>query len=276
MPVRHLSRTNVAKQLLLRANKSPESLFITRTTTLLSQPRPVTLPQPFNAYRNFSQSPLLLKKKTKADRENAEEKAETGKQGAADDPFDFTALEAGIDKALDKLKNDLKKLRTGGRFNPEVLENLRVPLQKDSKKLERLGDLAQVLPKGGRSLMVLVGEKDHVHAVMSAIQGSSDLNLQPMLDAKNPNQLNVPIPPPTKESRDQALAAASKTGETAKTAIQAARGVQQKRLRAMELNKTARPDDLRKAHKDMEKVMERGATEVKKYVEEARKAMMQT
>lgn len=33
-------------------------------------------------------------------------------------------------------------------------------LSKDSKATERLGDLAQVLPKGGRSLMVLVGEKD--------------------------------------------------------------------------------------------------------------------
>ena len=33
-------------------------------------------------------------------------------------------------------------------------------LVKDSKQSERLGDLAQVLPKGGRSLMILVGEKD--------------------------------------------------------------------------------------------------------------------
>lgn len=31
---------------------------------------------------------------------------------------------------------------------------------KDSKTSEKLGDLAQVLPKGGRSLMILVGEKD--------------------------------------------------------------------------------------------------------------------
>jgi hypothetical protein len=41
-----------------------------------------------------------------------------------------------------------------------VLENVRVHLVKDSKASERLGDLAQVLPKGGRSVMVLVGEKD--------------------------------------------------------------------------------------------------------------------
>lgn len=144
---------STAIELLLTTFPSP------RTTTL-SQPRPASLPQPVNAHRNFSQSPLLLKKKTKADREKAEEKAESGKQTGPDDPFDFSALDAGIDKALEKLQNDLKKLRTGGRFNPEILESLRVPLTKDSKKPERLGDLAQVLPKGGRSLMILVGEKD--------------------------------------------------------------------------------------------------------------------
>ncbi len=70
---------------------------------------------------------------------------------------------------MDKLKNDLSKLKTGGRFNPEVLENLRVHLVKDSKKSERLGDLAQVLPKGGRMLTILVGEKDVSIHITSSI-----------------------------------------------------------------------------------------------------------
>jgi ribosome recycling factor len=69
-------------------------------------------------------------------------------------------LNNGIKLVLEKLKDDLSKLRTGGRFNPEILESLRVQLNKDVKGTERLGDLAQVLPKGGRSLMLLVGEKD--------------------------------------------------------------------------------------------------------------------
>ena len=77
-----------------------------------------------------------------------------------EDPFDFSTLQDGLDKVLHKLKDDLSKLRSGGKFNPEVLENIRVHLSKESKASERLGDLAQVLPKGGRSLMILVGEKD--------------------------------------------------------------------------------------------------------------------
>jgi ribosome recycling factor len=117
------------------------------------------IPRRLTPRRAFSHTPLLQKKKGRAEREKEEEAAEQH-SGAVEDPFDFSTLEAGIQKSLDKLKNDLLKLRTGGRFNSETLENVRVQLSKDSKATERLGDLAQVLPKGGRSLMVLVGEKD--------------------------------------------------------------------------------------------------------------------
>jgi ribosome recycling factor len=111
---------------------------------------------------------------------------------------------------------------------------------------------------------------------MSAIQGSNDLNLQPQQDAHNALQLNIAIPPPTKESRDQAMGAATKAGETAYVGVRNARGAMQKRLRAMELKRTARPDDLKKAHKDMEKVVEKGNADIKKAVEVARKAMEQS
>jgi ribosome recycling factor len=70
-----------------------------------------------------------------------------------------------------------------------------------------------------------------------------------------------------------ALGAAGKAGEKATTGIRDARASMQKRLRAMELKKVARPDDLKKAHKDMEKVVEKGNADVKKVVEAAKKAM---
>jgi ribosome recycling factor len=85
--------------------------------------------------------------------------------------------------------------------------------------------------------------------------------------------LNVPIPSPTKESRDQALVATNKAGETASVAIRNARGSMQKKLRAIELKKAARPDDLKKAHKEMEKIVERGNANVKKAVDAAKKTM---
>lgn len=57
--------------------------------------------------------------------------------------------------------------------------------------------------------------------------------------------------------------------------VRNARGAMQKKLRAMEIKKVVRPDDSKKAHKEMEKVVEKGNGEVKKLVEAARKGMEQ-
>lgn len=79
---------------------------------------------------------------------------------ALDDPYDVSALEGRIAQALAELQDALSQLRTGGRFNTDLLEGLRVGLVKGSKESVRLGDVAQVLPRGGRSVCVLVGESE--------------------------------------------------------------------------------------------------------------------
>lgn len=106
--------------------------------------------------RSFSTSPYLLKKGAKAARE---EKKSTSSDSATSDPFDFSLLEADIAASIERLKTDLSKLRAGGRFNPEVLEKLRVQPDKKDNTTFKLNDLAQVVPKG-RTVQILVGEQD--------------------------------------------------------------------------------------------------------------------
>ena len=114
----------------------------------------------FSARRPFATTPTLLKKGGKAARDESKSQAASQKHAApADDPADFSALEADISAAVTRLKDDLSKLRAGGRFNPELLENLRVQPDKSSAAKVRLSDVAQVVPKG-RTVQVLVGEKD--------------------------------------------------------------------------------------------------------------------
>ena len=74
-------------------------------------------------------------------------------------PSTLTTLESDIATAIERLKNDLSKLRAGGRFNPEVLENLRVKLDKSANQTVKLSDVAQVVPKG-RVVEITVWEKD--------------------------------------------------------------------------------------------------------------------
>ncbi|KAI9880145.1 MAG: hypothetical protein M1830_005174 [Pleopsidium flavum] len=240
------------------------------TYPLLSHSSSLQRSNPRTSCRTFTATPLFLKKGGK---ENNKRNVEVAAAATADvDPFDFTQLEAGIQKAIDKLKDELSKLRAGGRFNPEILEALRVQLVKGSKETVRLGELAQIVPKGGRAVIVMVGEKDHVKSITSTIQ-TSNLSLTPQLDPQTPTHLTIPIPPPTQQSRMEALQTAIKAGEQAGMAVRNARGVQQKKMRAMQVAKTVRPDDLKKAGEGMEKVVERGHGEVQKVVDGAKRVL---
>ncbi|TKA83874.1 hypothetical protein B0A55_00145 [Friedmanniomyces simplex] len=228
--------------------------------------------------RLFTTTPHLHKKGAKAARDAAQTSSSTTSTPTpSDDPSDFTALETEITTALDRLKTDLSKLRTGGRFNPEILENIRVKPHKTTPTTTvKLSDIAQIIPKG-RTVQVLVGEQEHVKPANSAIQTSTLLNppLTPQPDPTglNPLLLILNIPPPTAETRRAAIAEATKAGEKAGTAIREARARQQKKIRGMQVSKAARPDDLKKAGVGMEKVVERGTGEVRKVVEGVRKGL---
>ncbi|KAJ5330990.1 hypothetical protein N7476_000773 [Penicillium atrosanguineum] len=200
--------------------------------------------------RSFGNSPALYKKKDKA--KNAPTPDPVFNSGeASEDLFDQSQLQNGIAAAISRLKDDLSKLRAGGRFNTASLEGLKVQLGKDAQDSVKLGDLAQVVPKGGRMVTILAAEEEP--------------------DAHNPLQLNIPIPPPTKESRDQNVRAAKQAFEKA-----ASTGALHRRLQEMQKKKLARPDDVRKAHDQMEKATDKGQKDVKDMFEAARKTLEQT
>ncbi|KAK3719125.1 hypothetical protein LTR37_004689 [Vermiconidia calcicola] len=227
----------------------------------------------FESARPFTTTQCFLKKGGKATREEKQASPFKAKDTPSEDPHDFANLEADIASTIERLKNDLSKLRAGGRFNPEVVENLRVQPDKSSTQTVKLSDLAQVIPKG-RTVQILVGEKDHLKPMTSSIQ-SSALSLTPQPDptGANPLLLILNIPPPTAESRRAAVTEATKAGEKAGSGVRDARGKQQKKLRAMQVSKSARPDDLKKAGDKMEKVVEKGQAEVKRIVDGARKVL---
>lgn len=110
----------------------------------------------------FSSSACLSKKKDKNRRNDDGDSPSSASraESEAPDPFDYTQLHNGIADAMTRLKEDLQKLRSGGRFNPEVIEQLRVNIVKGSNKTVKLGEVAQVVPKGGRSVVIIVGEEE--------------------------------------------------------------------------------------------------------------------
>lgn len=113
--------------------------------------------------RSFTNSPALYKKKDKATKKgssNSDAESSPAAAAATEDPFDLSTLNTGISTAISRLKDDLSKLRAGGRFNTATLEGLKVQLSKDIQDSVKLGDLAQVVPKGGRMVTILVAEEE--------------------------------------------------------------------------------------------------------------------
>ncbi|KAF2020658.1 ribosome recycling factor [Aaosphaeria arxii CBS 175.79] len=235
--------------------------------------------QTCNTARSFSSTPGLLKKAGKANKVRARSDSSppvTDASGptAVDEAYDMSGLESQILKAIERLTHELSQLRSGGRLNPSVVESLKVQLgtAKEGKETVRLGDIAQVVPKG-RLLNVMLGEQSHVKPVTSAIAASTH-NLTPQQPhADSPLTIPVPIPPPTGESRQAALETAQKASEQADRAIHDARASHNKKLRKFGLDKAVLPDDLQKAGKRMEEVVKKGHSEVKRITEGAKKVL---
>ena len=110
---------------------------------------PVRLPT-LLPIRKISDIEARQKKRQKSD----------GSSEAVADPFDLSALEGGAQAAVAALRERLGRLRTSGRFDPALVEELQVRLGKRKGETAKLADVAQVIPRGGRSLTVIVGQED--------------------------------------------------------------------------------------------------------------------
>ncbi|KAF1977642.1 ribosome recycling factor [Bimuria novae-zelandiae CBS 107.79] len=250
-----------------RAFASPQRKFFPRTTC---------------GRRTFTTTPTLHKKAGKANKAHARTDSsppisKAGTSTATDDAYDLSTVEAEILKAIEQLTHRLSQLRGGGRLAPEVVEGLKVQLGstgKDGggKETVRLGDVAQVVPRG-RVLNVIVGEAEHIKPVSTAIAASPH-SLTPLTpEASNPLTIQVPLPPPTGETRRAAIDKAGQAAEVADKWIQKARQNHNQKLRKYQLDKSVLPDDLQKAGKRMEEVVKKGHAEVKRIVDGAKKVL---
>ena len=112
------------------------------------------------SFSAFTTSSIILKGGGK---QNSKHNVETAAAKVSalphDDPYNLSDLESRLTQILSRLQTNLADLRPGGRLNPKAIEDLRVQLAKGIKDTEKLGDLAQVVPKGGRSIAIYIGEE---------------------------------------------------------------------------------------------------------------------
>ncbi|CAO3653869.1 unnamed protein product [Mucor fragilis] len=151
------------------------------------------------------------------------------------------------EKLVSQLKEHLSVMRMG-RANPSLLDNVRVRIEHSHFSLK---DLAQVTVRDPQTLLVTVHDADYTSAVDKSIR-EAGLNLNPIIDNK---VIRVPIPKPTKESRDKMAKLVSTTGEQSKHKVRSLRQDGMKQLKHDAKHQSA--DEIKKLEKTVQNLTDK-------------------
>jgi ribosome recycling factor len=151
----------------------------------------------------------------------------------------------GMDKALDRLRKGLTKIRAG-RANPAMLDDVRV----DSYgAIVPLNQVATVSVGDARLLVIKPYDRNSISSIEKAIN-AANLGINPQSDGI---VLRLAIPPLTEERRRGLVKQVKEQSEDAKVAIRQSRREGNELLKELEKDREISEDDLKKA---LERVQE--------------------
>ena len=162
----------------------------------------------------------------------------------------FKELRAGIEKAIEALRRDLSKVRTG-RAHAGMLDSIRVDYYGVSTPL---GQMATVAVPEPRLITVKPWEKGQVKHVEKAIR-ESDLGLNPMTDGEI---IRLPIPALTEDRRRDMVKLTKKNGEECKVAIRKHRRDANEMIETIDNDGDVSGDEADRAKKKVEEVVSDG------------------
>ncbi|KAI8071606.1 ribosome recycling factor domain-containing protein [Gongronella butleri] len=166
--------------------------------------------------------------------------------------FDEQALTNKFGSAVNAFKEQLGTLHIG-RANPALLDPIRVPVEGTTFSLR---DLAQVTIRDPQTLLVTVHDAEFQKAVDKSIR-EAGLNLNPVIESKN---IRVPIPKPTKESREKLVKLVNGAAEQMKSRI---RLVRQEGMKQLKMDaKTEPKDSIKKQEKSVQTMTDKFNKEV--------------
>ncbi|KAH8880062.1 ribosome recycling factor [Thozetella sp. PMI_491] len=174
-------------------------------------------------------------------------------QANPEDPFDLTDVEQAFDRLGRRHEEELKQMRSGGRFTPEVIGALLVRPEKGSSATYPLREVAQVAPKGGRTISILVSEARLVKAVQSAILNSENYNQQPQVAEDNELELLMKVEP---EPTDALVKRAKEVLHRWREEVRAERHKRDVVNKKWVADKVLSTDDKRKLDKELQKVQD--------------------
>jgi ribosome recycling factor len=163
-------------------------------------------------------------------------------------------LKSANAKAIEALKRDLAKLRTG-RAHAGMLDSIRVDYYGQSTPIAQMATVAIPEP---RLITVKPWEKKQVQAIDKAIR-ESDLGFNPQVDG---DLIRIPVPPLSEERRRDLVKIAKRTGEDTKVAIRKSRHECLDLLNEMKKDGEASEDEIERAKKRAEDAVHESVAEV--------------
>lgn len=164
--------------------------------------------------------------------------------------FDTTDDRKKMDGAIERFKNEMKKIRTG-RAHPDMLAGIKVEAY---GQFMPLNQVANITVSDASLLVVTPFDPASIQAIAAAIRADQALGLNPTDDGR---VIRVPIPALTEERRKEIVKTASAKVEDAKIAIRSVREDARKAIKAAsDLGEDAKRrvekeiDDLTKEYSD--------------------------
>ncbi|PLX83956.1 MAG: ribosome recycling factor [Desulfuromonas sp.] len=150
----------------------------------------------------------------------------------------------GMDKALDSLKHELSRVRTG-RASLSLLDDVRVDYYGTPTPLNQVAGMTVPEP---RLITIQPWEKNLLSAIEKAIL-KSDLGLNPNSDGQ---VIRLVFPPLTEERRKEMVKQVKRMGEDAKVSVRNARRDANDALKKLEKDKEISEDDLKRSEKEIQ------------------------
>lgn len=172
-----------------------------------------------------------------------------------------------MQKAVDSLKIDLTKIRTG-RANVGILDHVMVDYYGN---MTPINQLANITASDSRTILVTPWEKSMVAAVEKAIL-NADLGLNP---ATAGSAIRVPMPALTEERRKELIKVVRAEGEQGRVAIRNVRRDANTHLKDLVKDKSISEDDERRAGEAIQKLTDKFIADVDAVLAEKEKDLME-
>ena len=174
---------------------------------------------------------------------------------------------SGMEKAVDSLRRDLSKVRTG-RASVAILDDVRVDYYGTPTPLNQIGTLAVPEP---RLITIQPWEKKLIPEIERAIQ-KADLGINPTSDGI---VIRLAFPPLTEERRKEMVKQVKKMGEEGKIAVRNARRDGNETLKRLLKDKEISEDDEKHGEKEIQSLTDEFVARIDKVVADKEKELME-